>query len=234
MLENIDNKLGEKMIFIPKSNWTENIIKKNLVFENDIYKKYKSTLKNISGELIICSNLDKLEQMGKIIVEESYEEYLNFISKRNFSKEKWIYNILDGLAEQDKIIYQDNKILIIPNYTWINFNNIDKIHLLVIPKNRVLHTIRDLDKTHIELLKYIKNKTLQIIKSKYDFNYNIIKMYFHYPPSTYHIHIHFVLISNTDVNSSVEYSHELSNVISNLIINSDYYKLITMNKLISL
>jgi m7GpppX diphosphatase len=96
--------------------------------------------------------------------------------------------------------------------------------------DKKLHSIRDLDGTHIELLEFIKTKTLEIIKSTYGFESVVIKMYLHYAPSTYHLHIHFVLVSNTDTNSSCEYSHELSNVIENLKINSDYYKLVVMNK----
>ena len=36
----------------------------------------------------------------------------------------------------------------------------------------------------------IKNKTLEVIKEKYGFDSNVIKMFIHYAPSTYHLHIH--------------------------------------------
>ena len=38
------------------------------------------------------------------------------------------------------------------------------------------------------------------------------------------------LISNTDANSSVEYSHDLNTVITNLKIKSDYYQSVMLNK----
>ena len=108
--------------------------------------------------------------------------------------------------------------------------DITKMYLLVFPNDKTLHTLRDLTKTNIDLLVHIKTKTLEVIKSMWGFDSNIIKMYLHYTPSTYHLHIHFVLISNFDVNSSIEYSHDLDNVINTLKIKSDYYQIITMNK----
>ena len=57
-----------------------------------------------------------------------------------------------------------------------------------------------------------------------------MKIYIHYNPSTYHLHIHFVNNLFHNISSSVEYSHELNNVIFNLELDSDYYKKIVLNK----
>ncbi len=230
MLHKIDKDQGKKYTFIVKSNWVDKVVNTEQTFTNDVFVKYKSTLNEVEGELIICSDLKKLDGFCKKISRETYSEYLDFISKRDFKKEQWVYNILDGLAEQDKILYKDEKIVVAPTYTWVDYNDLSKMYLLVFPMNKKLHSIRDLDGSHIELLEFIKSKTLEIIKSTYGFESDVIKMYLHYAPSTYHLHVHFVLVSNTDTNSSCEYSHELSNVIENLKINSDYYKLVVMNK----
>jgi m7GpppX diphosphatase len=136
---------------------------------------------------------------------------------------------LDGIAEQDAILYCDKHVIVIPNYSW-NGKDIEKMHILTFPTDKLLRSIRDLTANHIELLQYCKEKTIETIKKTYGFNEQMIKMYFHYSPSTYHLHIHSVLTSNTDCNSSVEYSHELSNVIFNLSLKSDYYQLAIMNK----
>lgn len=237
MLHKIDKDQGKKYTFIVKSNWVDKVVSTEQTFSNDVFVKYKSTLNDVEGELIVCSDLKKLDGFCKKIVRETYLEYLDFISKRDFKKEQWVYNILDGLAEQDKILYKDDSIIIAPNYTWvvtkgagIDYSDLSKMYLLTFPMDKKLHSIRDLDGSHIELLELIKTKTLEIIKTTYGFDSDVIKMYLHYAPSTYHLHVHFVLVSNTDTNSSCEYSHELSNVIENLKINSDYYKLIVMNK----
>ena len=227
MLSSINKEEGKKYTFIAKSNWTDKIevLPDGHLFTNDVYTKQWAKINNLDGELIICSDINKLDGFCKKVEYETYEEYKQIISKRDWSKEQWVYNILDGIAEQDKIIYCDEQIVIAPNYTWTtNDNNLNKMYLLVFPVDRKLHTIRDLNSTHIPLLTHIKNKTLEVIKEKYGFDSNIIKIFIHYAPSTYHLHVHFVLVSNTDVNSSIEYSHELDSVINILKIKFDYYQ----------
>ena len=72
--------------------------------------------------------------------------------------------------------------------------------------------------------------TLNVIKNQYEISESYIKMFFHYEPYTYHLHIHFVHINNQECRSSVEYSHELNSVIFNLSICSDYYQTAILNK----
>jgi len=231
MLQYTNKEQGKKYTFIVgyDTNWIDNIIGKNLVFENNVYKKYEAELSNVSGELVVCSDLSKLDEFCKKIIQETYSKYQEFISKRDFKKEQWVYNILDRYAEQDKIIYSDERIIIVPNYTW-NMSDPKQMHLLVFPTDKSLHSLRDLVSSHIGLLEHIKETTLHIIKASYGFDSTIIKMYIHYAPTTYHLHVHFVLVSNTETNSSVEYSHGLSTVITNLKIKSDYYQSIVMDK----
>jgi len=231
MLHSINKEENKKYTFIAKSNWTDKIevLPDGLLFINDVYIKQTAKINELDGELIVCTDINKLDGFCKKVEYETYREYNEIISNHDWNKEQWVYNILDGIAEQEKILYRDEHILIVPNYTWTadgegNDNNLNKMYLLVFPVDRELHTLRDLNSTHIELLEYIKNKTLKVIKEKYDFDSNIIKMFVHYAPSTYHLHIHFVLVSNTDVNSSIEYSHDLDSIINILKIKSNYYQ----------
>ena len=76
----------------------------------------------------------------------------------------------------------------------------------------------------------MKNKSIEIIKNNFDLDDTELKIFFHYEPSTYHLHIHFINVLNKDLNSSVEYSHSLDNVLFNLELDSNYYKKIIMNK----
>jgi m7GpppX diphosphatase len=75
----------------------------------------------------------------------------------------------------------------------------------------------------------MKTVTLDVIREKYGLEEGDIKMYFHYEPSTYHLHIHFVNTVSNHLHSSVEYSHELNSVMFNLKIMSDYYKIVLLN-----
>lgn len=220
------------------SNITYTFIPKNVLdfkktehlMTNDIYQKCKAEI-NIIGDLILCNEKesDKKTTFCERISKETYKEYLDKLNERDKKKDKWIYNIIDGMAEIEKIIYRDNYIVIIPNYTW-DEKDINYLHILAIPIDKSLRSIRDLNSTHIPMLEYYKKTTLQVIKEKYFIDEDKLKIFFHYTPSTYHLHIHFATIINKKCNSSIEYSHDFSNVIFNLSIKSDYYKLAILNK----
>lgn len=215
--------------FIPsKLSTIDSIVKQKLILKNDIYEKYKAVAE-VEGELIICNDINQIKRFEKKIVRETYQDYLKFISKRDIEKDRWIYNIIDGISEQESILYRDHLCIVIPTYIW-DGNNVDKLHLLCLPTDISLRSIRSLRYEHIQLLEHMKNITLNIIKNKYDIDEHFIKMFFHYEPSTYHLHIHFVNVAYYDARSSVEYSHELNNVIFNLSICNNYYQKVVLNK----
>lgn len=226
MQVNIDN-INYK--FIPSRLSSTSDIKKNeLVLKNDIYEKYNATAE-VEGELIVCNDVNQMRHFEKRLVRETYQDYLKYISKRDMEKDRWIYNIIDGTSEQESILYRDELCVIIPTYIW-NGTNLDKLHILCLPIDITLRSIRSLTADHIHLLKHMKRVTLNVIKEKYGIDEYYIKMFFHYEPSTYHLHIHFINVSHQDARSSVEYSHELNNVIFNLLICSDYYQRAVLNK----
>lgn len=226
MQVNIDN-INYKLI--PSNISSLDRIKKNeLVFKNDIYEKYRATAE-VECELIICNDINLMPRFEKKIIRETYQDYLKYIKYRDIKKDQWIYNIIDGISEQELVLYRDELCIVIPTYVWDGVN-IDKMHLLCLPTDITLRSIRSLTSEHIELLEHMKQITLYIIKQRYDIDEYYVKMFFHYDPSTYHLHIHFVNISHHDARSSVEYSHELNNVIFNLSICSDYYQRAILNK----
>ena len=101
--------------------------------------------------------------------------------------------------------------------------------MLCLPRDKELRCIRSLDLSHIDLLTHMKVKTLEMIKSTYNLDETNLKMFFHYDPSTYHLHIHFINVEHIETGSSVEYSHDLDLVIFNLGMDSDYYKKVSLN-----
>ena len=215
--------------FIPsKVTSFDQIVKNNKTMENDIYEKYEATAE-ISGELIICNDITKMKHTEKKLVRETYEEYVTSLNKRDPNKDKWIYNIVDGTSEQEQVLYRDESCIVIPTYMWDSVN-IDKLHILCLPTDVTLRSIRSLTAEHIELLEHMKKVTLETIKNKYGLDECYLKMFFHYEPSTYHLHIHFVNTAYHDARSSVEYSHELNNVIFNLSLYSHYYKVAILNR----
>lgn len=222
-IENINYK------FLPsRLTSVDSIIKNKLTLKNDIYEKYEATAQ-IDGELIICNDVNLMRRSEKKIVRESYDDYLRYINKRDVKKDQWIYNIIDGTSEQDAILYRDELCIVIPTYIW-DGKCVDKLHVLCMPTDITLRSIRSLNASHIPLLEHMKRETVKIIKNKYRLDENQLKMFFHYEPSTYHLHIHFINIINHEARSSVEYSHELNSVLFNLSICSDYYQRAVLNK----
>jgi len=214
--------------FIPSSVISfDAIIKKSKTLENDIYTKYEAVAE-VVGELIVCNDVTKMRRTEKKLVRETYEEYLKMLKKRDPNKDKWIYNVIDGTSEQEKVLFRDELCIVIPTYMWDSVN-IDKLHILCLPTDIQLRSIRSLTADHIQLLEHMKKVTLEIIKNKYGIDECYLKIFIHYDPSTYHLHIHFVKLTNYDARSSVEYSHELNNVIFNLSLYSQYYKVTILN-----
>jgi hypothetical protein len=212
--------------FIPtKVKSFEDIVLNYKILTNNVYEKYQAE-SVIEGELLICNNPVNIS--NKKIIKQTYKEYLECIKNRDNQKDIWFENILNGISEQDEILYKDNDCIIIPTYTW-NGYNINKLHILALTTNKDIRCIRSLTKNHIPLLKHMKSKTLEIIKKKYNLDEHLIKMYFHYEPSTYYLHIHFVNHNYIDGTSSVEYSHDLDSVIFNLELDTNYYKKILLN-----
>jgi m7GpppX diphosphatase len=219
----------KKHKFIPTSVVSfSNIQTNKIILKNDVFEKWEATTA-VKGEYIVCNAVNKLKKGSKRIGKETYEEYLDVIMNRDIEKDRWIYNIIDGIAEQENIMYRDDFSISMPTYTW-DAKNVERLHILCIPLDKQLRTVRELTKEHIPLLQHMKKTTLEKIEEVYGLKEGSLKIYFHYEPSTYHLHIHFVNIRFKDAGSSVEYSHDLDSVIFNLSLDSDYYRKIKLNR----
>lgn len=157
---------------------------------------------------------------------------------------------MDHKAEFDKIIYEDkdkeNGFLMLPDLKWDG--SIQTLNLLVLARKRI-KSLRELNETHLPLLKNIRDAGTDIIKKKYNLPSSQLRIYLHYQPSYYHLHVHFsYLMFETPGNESFffqcknitnqpmliillphsgifcEKAHLLSTVISNIEISSDYYQ----------
>jgi m7GpppX diphosphatase len=219
----IDGK--DYKIIVDKKEDLSNVIILNKVMENDVYSKYDIIVR---GELFVkpIEEINNKKRKYRSMIKESYATYLTMLSTIPLSNTRWIYNIIDGRSEQKDIIFSDDVFLLIPTYK-CNKNkdvNTSNLHILAIPKRKDIYSLRDLNGDHIALLQNILNKTTDIIKEIYGIDESKLKIFFHYPPSTWHLHIHFSTIENTDTSSSTEYSYPLYQVIFNLKLCSDYYK----------
>jgi len=74
-----------------------NVCKVKLLMGNDSFEKYEA-ITEVKGEYIVCNDITKLKKYSKTLVKE-------FIKNIDYEKDRWIYNIIDCIPEQDKIIY---------------------------------------------------------------------------------------------------------------------------------
>lgn len=202
------------------------IIEKKLEHTNDKYSKYNCKC-IVYGTLIEKPIEIQIDKKLKL---ESYTDYLK-LNVHTFDK-TWIYNIIDHKKETDTIIFEDDNIIIIPDYKWSN--DINELHILGIFKDKNLYSIRELTKDHIDILQQSLNNGKKMIEEKYNINSDKLLCFFHYHPSVWQLHIHFMNISNTSTKSdsySLPRAHLVSSVIENLKINSDYYKIVKLEVL---
>ena len=60
-------------------------------------------------------------------------------------------------------------------------------------------------------------------------DYSEVRVYFHYPPTFYRLHIHIMNLGLESLSCIVERCHDLNMVIQNLAIKSDYYQTVSLN-----
>lgn len=170
-------------------------------------------------------------------VDETIEIYQNItlphINSNYFSLE-WVDNILDHKAEQDRIIFEDphkeTGFMLVPDLKWTE--DTQTMHLLVLPFVS-LKSIRELTGSHLPLLKNIKNKVSQVVEEKFHIKPSQLRMYFHYQPSFYHLHVHCTNLMYEAPGTFIGKAHPLSTVIYNLELDPNYYSKATLSFTIS-
>ena len=69
-----------------------------------------------------------------------------------------MYNVLDGKAEQDRMIYQDphpeTGFVLLPDFKW-DQKDVQNLYLLAIVRRRDLLSLRELNEEHLPLLKNV-------------------------------------------------------------------------------
>ena len=216
----------EKYKFIFEDPNPNDVIILGKVLENDVYSKYKIEAK-VCGEMIKSIDCDYYSRNKDNLAKETFKDYLGIIDTILPKNWIWAYNIIDGISEQDDIIYQNEHFVLIPTFTW-DKKDMKKIHILSFVKDKQLKSIRSLTNNHISLLEHILSKSLDVIESHYGIKKEKFRAYIHYPPSAWLLHIHFNLVENKDASMAIDYTHELHQVVFNLKLCSEYYQKIDM------
>ncbi|XP_021957125.1 m7GpppX diphosphatase [Folsomia candida] len=173
------------------------------------------------------------------LVEETAEVYNKIVKPlvnevtvdlENQPKYQWIFETVERRLPLEKIIYDDpcpiNGFIMIPNILW---DGSDKnLYLLAIINQRGIKSVRELNETHLPLLKNILSSGSKIIEEKYGLRRSQLRIYFHYQPTYYHLHVHFNPLNYDAPGIMMEKGHLLQEVISNIEKNSSYYQEATL------
>ncbi|KAI1853358.1 hypothetical protein JX266_002064 [Neoarthrinium moseri] len=123
-------------------------------------------------------------------------------ANREAGRLNWVYNIIEGRKEVEDVIYRtplgrdgDEGFLMLPNLHW-DRKTIEALHLLCIVERRDLWSLRDLKKKHIPWLRHMRAKAIDAtVKSYPQIEEDQLKLFFHYQPTYYHLHIHVVHVA---------------------------------------
>nr|CAB3236413.1 m7GpppX diphosphatase-like [Phallusia mammillata] len=208
--------------------------------KNDIYSTFSalpSVQNDIKATIIYPASekhLRKYRKQDIFVVKETKEDY-NMITKPYVEQQfvdkifniQWVYNILDHKAEMERIIFEDQNeetgFVLLPDMKW-DTKDADSFYAIALPRKRGLKSLRDLDESHVEMLKNMRSKSLAVIADKFGIKQDRLRMYFHYQPSFYHLHVHINHIELDLPGTGALRAHLLDDVIENLLMQGDYYQ----------
>ncbi|KAL9888280.1 m7GpppX diphosphatase-like [Glossina fuscipes] len=210
-------------------------------FINDIYGSYQCVppveLSGVKTTVIYPASqkhIEKYTVCQKYIISESPELYeeitLPYISTSQHSLE-WVYNILDHKQEVERIVYEDpdpeTGFILLPDLKW-DGRTLETLYLLAISHKRDIKSMRDLNAQHLPLLRNIRLRAAEVIEKRYGLLSAQLRMYLHYQPSFYHLHVHINPIRHDAPGIWCEKSHMLDTVMNNLELIENYYQKATL------
>ena len=70
---------------------------------------------------------------------------------------QWVYNILEGKQEADRVIFRDDDFLLLPDLKWSG-DQIEDLYVMALVVKRDIGSLRDLNGSHLPLLRDILYK----------------------------------------------------------------------------
>ncbi|XP_036050109.1 m7GpppX diphosphatase isoform X3 [Onychomys torridus] len=175
-------------------------------------------------------HLQKYMRQDLRLIQETGDDYrsitLPHLESQSLSIQ-WVYNILDKKAEADRIVFENpdpsDGFVLIPDLKW-NQQQLDDLYLIAICHRRGIKSLRDLTPEHLPLLRNILREGQEAILKRYQVTGDRLRVYLHYLPSYYHLHVHFTALGFEAPGSGVERAHLLAEVIENLECDPKHYQ----------
>lgn len=145
-------------------------------------------------------HIKKYSQQGLRTVTETPSIYSDHIRpymqrQRDEGRLNWVFNILEGRAEQEDVMYREHGLegfLVAPDLNW-DRKTLTSLHVLGIVERRDIWSVRDLTTGHVEWLRHMRDKLLDATVRLYpSVERDQLKLYVHYQPTYYHFHVHIV------------------------------------------
>ncbi|XP_068515668.1 m7GpppX diphosphatase isoform X2 [Anas acuta] len=90
--------------------------------------------------------------------------------------------------------------------------------------DRIIHENQDPSNGFVLVPDFKWNQNQEAIAKRFGVPGSQLRIYLHYQPSYYHLHVHFTALGYDAPGTSVERAHLLSDVIDNLVLDSSYYQ----------
>lgn len=201
----------------------------DLIMNNDRFYKFSSNqLINTPYDiLVICPAQE--EDYKKYLCKrkrmiETPKIYYSDVHPRIINQDlTWIDNIMSGKNESEKIIYNDEDFILMPDLKWSS-NDLCDMYYLAIFKDKELRSIRSLNQTHLSLLRKVREISTNKIKEIHNIDSDQLRLYFHYHPTFWQLHLHINLITKPWHGALSDCAHLLSLVINNIELVNDYYQ----------
>ena len=132
---------------------------------------FKSTTKIYLRKYNTLSEISHLFPSTPKYEFESFVDYQNRILP---NRQEWITGLINGTRETEIIIYKDSNIVLGPDPKWPIPNKMYNFYYLAMFTDLNLRSIRDLNGSHIQLLKNLKEIILKQIKI--DLKINLMKI----------------------------------------------------------
>lgn len=203
-----------------------------------INEPYSSFIAHTDGKFSVSltypatqKHIEKWEEHDHVRVIETAEIFEKIVSpyidNLPESRIQWVYNILDGIKESDRIIFEDpdpkTGFVLLPDIKWDGVSR-STMYLQAIVHDRTIRCIRDLRACHLPLLENMLECALKAVSQRYIVPQPLLRTFIHYHPSFYHLHIHIAHSAIATGTSVAGKAFLLEDVIENLRMDGNYYK----------
>ncbi|KAG8889809.1 hypothetical protein FRB98_002457 [Tulasnella sp. 332] len=190
-------------------DWIHGLSRVSVIDQNDVYGEalgwHSSTTEGEPGckiSLVLNATPEHIAKKTKqkpILIRETPQTYrdvmLPYIDSIPKKRIQWVYNILSHETESEKIVFEDasptSGFIILPDFKWDRVT-MSALYLVAIVHSEDIRSLRDLRKNHIAMLKNIRREAARSCEAKWGVGKAGLKMYLHYLPSYYHLHVHIV------------------------------------------